>query len=704
MIKVKEPYIFLLTPHQMMVWLIDNENPELLYFGKKKPLSTDWSTYQGITNHTGVDLRNYMISQYGGEDYREAYVEIHNAFQNEISNFVFKDYQILDEIKLNSTLPFSRKKEKTICFRFIDAINQMELEIYYSVFQDVDVISSFSILKNQSAASIYIHRLSSLQFDLHAEDFKIYTFDGEWARERSRHENYLSCGVFKNQSRTGSSSALHNPFTLLETKDGFYAINLLYSSNHLTSFELDDYKRGRILVGINPFMLSYEVKSKESFITPEAILSFAKNESDLISTQHDFVQKHVVDPIYEKSVRPILMNNWEGTYFDFTKDKILKMARTAKELGVELFVLDDGWFGHRDNDASSLGDWFDYERKTGGLSSLAKEIHQLGLKFGIWMEPEMISEDSLLYQEHPEYAMKIPHRKPHLHRNQMMLDLANDEVKEFVLDSIRNVLNMTKADYLKWDYNRNFSDVYSFTYSVNEYFHRYILNLYAIFKTIHEEYPHVLIEGCAAGGSRFDLGILYYMPQIWTSDNTDPFDRIRIQTGTSYGYHQANMGAHVSASPNGFTKRKSSLETRFNVACGGNLGYELDPTTFTEEEKEIVKAQICFYKENRRLFQYGKMQYFTSYYQNGIGGFITYDEKEKRGFIVITSSFLHPHQKLSLPLISTKKEYLLKGRDIHYEQRIKGNKITDLEEMFLKIIDQNPEYAIYSVMLEIKEI
>ena len=319
------------------------------------------------------------------------------------------------------------------------------------------------------------------------------------------------------------------------------------------------------------------------------------------------------------------------------------------------------------------------------------------------MEPEMISEDSDLFKEHPEYAMKIPHRTPHLHRNQMMLDLANEEVKEFVLDSIRNVLHLTKADYMKWDYNRNFSDVYSTSCPVGEYFHRYILNLYSIFQTIHEEFPHVLIEGCAAGGSRFDLGILFYMPQIWTSDNTDPYDRIRIQTGTSYGYSQASMGAHVSASPNGFTERKSSLETRFNVACGGNLGYELDPTKFTKEEKEKVKAQIAFYKENRILFQFAKTQYFTSYYQNGIGGFITYDEKQKHGFMVITSSTLSPKGQLKIPLLSTKKEYLLKGRDIPYEQVLKGNRITNLSEIFSHIEDQNEEYALYSVMLEIKE-
>lgn len=703
MISRKEPYIFLLTPHHMMLWNIEGEIPELLYYGKKKSLSTDWSAYKGTTNRTGVDLRNYMFSQFGGEDYREAYCEIANGNHNEISNFVFKGYRILKEVKFDSPLPFSRNKESIICFDFEDQINQMQLEIYYATFKDVDVISSFSRLINHHDASIFIHRLSSLELDLHAESFKIYTFDGEWARERSRHESLLTCGVFKNQSRTGSSSALHHPLTIVETNEGFYSVNLIYSSNHLTTIELDDYQRGRILTGMNDFMLSYEVKKDEEFLSPEAILTFAKNESELISTHHTFVQKHIVYKEYENAPRPILMNNWEGTYFDFTKDKILEMAKTAKDLGIELFVLDDGWFGHRDNDASSLGDWFDYSSKTGGLASLAKEIHQLGLKFGIWMEPEMISEDSDLFKEHPEYAMKIPHRTPHLHRNQMMLDLANEEVKEFVLDSIRNVLHLTKADYMKWDYNRNFSDVYSTSCPVGEYFHRYILNLYSIFQTIHEEFPHVLIEGCAAGGSRFDLGILFYMPQIWTSDNTDPYDRIRIQTGTSYGYSQASMGAHVSASPNGFTERKSSLETRFNVACGGNLGYELDPTKFTKEEKEKVKAQIAFYKENRILFQFAKTQYFTSYYQNGIGGFITYDEKQKHGFMVITSSTLSPKGQLKIPLLSTKKEYLLKGRDIPYEQVLKGNRITNLSEIFSHIEDQNEEYALYSVMLEIKE-
>lgn len=704
MIKVIDnKFIRVDTKNNTLTFYVIGELPEIVYYGKKLKKDTDFTPFLGITDITGVDMRDYVLSQFGKEDYKEPSIKIKNSNGTFVSDFKFVKFELNKPLINNSSLPLSRNKLENICFTLKDETNNITLEIYYSFFKNSDVVAVNSRLINEGTLPIYLNKIPSLQLELKSDYFNIYTFDGGWAKERIRHESTLRGGLFINESRTGSSSADHNPFVLLKNKRGYYGFNLMYSSNHKTSIEIDAYKHARIISGINDFMFEYKINPNDIFIAPEAFMIYEKNEDMLSLEYHDFIQNHIVHPKYKERIRPVLMNNWEGTNFDFTKQKIIDIAKVAKDVGAELFVLDDGWFGHRDGDNSSLGDWFDYKEKTGGLDKLAKEIKDLGLEFGIWVEPEMISEDSELYKNHKEYAMLIPNRKPHLHRNQLMLDLTNEEVKEYVLNSLRNVLNLTKANYVKWDYNRNMSDVYSSKYSSNEYYHRYIMNLYEIMDTITKEYEDVLFEGCAAGGSRFDLGILYYMPQIWTSDNTDPYDRIFIQTGTSYAYHQVNMGAHVSASPNWFTKRTSSLETRFNVACGGNLGYELDPTKFNEEEKNVVKNQIEFYKQNRDIFQFGDIAYLKSVYKNGIGGFITLSKDHKKGFVVITSSSLKNDISLKLPLLSNKKEYRLVGRDIHFTCILKGNTLKNINDIFTKIVDKST-YNLYSVMLSIEEI
>ena len=692
-------YIRIDTKNNTLAFYIGGEMPEIIYFGGKLKKKIDLTQLLGNTTITGVDMRDYILSQYGKEDFKEPSIKIKNSNKTFVSNFKYIDFKINKKLINNTSLPLSRNKKENICFILKDDINNITLEIYYSFFDNSDIISVNSHLVNDGNKSIYINKIPSLQLELKTDQFNIYTFDGGWAQERMRHESIIKGGLFTNESRNGSSSNDHNPFILLKNKFGYYGFNLMYSSNHKTSIEIDAFSHARIISGINDFMFEYKIKPHKDFLSPEAFMIFEKNQDTLSLEFHNFIQNHIVNPKYKHLLRPILMNNWEGTNFDFNEQKIIDISSVAKEVGAELFVLDDGWFGHRDNDTSSLGDWIDYKKKTGGIDKLADKIKDLGLLFGIWIEPEMISEDSNLYQIHPEYTMKIPNRTPYLHRNQMMLDLTNKEVKNYVLNCLRNILNTTKANYIKWDYNRNFSDVYSPKYSANEYFHRYILNLYEIMDTITKEYKNVLFEGCAAGGSRFDLAILYYMPQIWASDNTDPYDRIKIQTGTSYAYHQVNMGAHVSASPNWFTKRNFSLQTRFNVACGGNLGYELDPTKFTKKEKEIVKKQIEFYKQNRELFQYGEMIYFKDVYKNDIGGFIVLNTKHQEGFIVLTSPSLINNISIKIPLLSSKKKYHLSGVDIKYDEIIHGNKI-DLYNLFNNIEDK-ANYDLYSVMIKL---
>ena len=420
---------------------------------------------------------------------------------------------------------------------------------------------------------------------------------------------------------------------MAENERGVYAFNLVYSGNNKEIFEADNTCITRVLVGINDFMFDWALAPGEEFVAPEAVMCFAPDEDEMSLRMHAFVSEHIVRGKWKKKERPVLVNNWEGTYFDFNEEKLLAIATAAKEIGAELFVLDDGWFGKRDSDNCSLGDWYDNEEKTGGgLAQLAEKIRALGLSFGIWVEPEMISEDSDLYRAHPNYAMKVPGRTPRRWRNQLVLNMADEKVQNYVIRAISDVISRSGADYVKWDFNRNFTDCYGKGIAGGEYFHRYMLGYYRVVSKIVKKFPFVLFEGCAGGGGRFDLGNFCFFPQYWTSDDTDARERVAIQSGSSYGYPQTVMGAHVSACPNHQTGNTNPLHVRFNVACGGVLGYELDPTKFTPAEKEEVKAQIAFYKENRKLLQFGDHYRLSS---PGVEGFMTVSKDKASAIAVV---------------------------------------------------------------------
>jgi alpha-galactosidase len=442
-------------------------------------------------------------------------------------------------------------------------------------------------------------------------------------------------GRLEIDSDTGSSSNFHNPFTIIRNNDTYYGFNLIYSGNHKTSVEVNDYDHIRIETGINDFLFSYKLKPGETFFAPEALIEVADSIDYLSSSFHKLINSHIIPERFEKRIPPILFNSWEGVYFDFNQEKLLKMAKEAKDLGAELFVVDDGWFGHRNDDSSSLGDWVDNPLKTGGLKNLADKVRSLGLQFGIWMEPEMISEDSDLFKKHPEYAMRIPNREPNRQRNQLMLDLTNDEVVKFIIDSVSNVLDLSKASYLKWDYNRNFSDVYSSSFNSFEYGYRYIVNLYKIMDVLTKKYPSVLFEGCASGGARFDLGILSFFPQIWCSDNTDPLSRLFIQTGSLIGYPAKVMCCHVSKPINDVTKRKSRLLDRFQIALMGNLGYELDPTKLSNQDRKDIKQEIGFYKGFRKFSFFADSYLLGDCYNSNISGDMLINFSKSKAFLIV---------------------------------------------------------------------
>ena len=414
-----------------------------------------------------------------------------------------------------------------------------------------------------------------------------------------------------NDSKSGVSSADHNPCIFLTKENGeTIGMNLIYSSNHRELVETSSYGKVRVLTGINPATFSWNLAPQDRFQTPEAVMTYSPDALNGASQNfHHFINNHIIRGPWKFRERPVLINNWEATYFKFTEDKLINLAKESANLGIELFVLDDGWFGLRNDDTTSLGDWTVNPKKLpSGLENLSLEVHRLGMMFGLWVEPEMVSIESQLYKKHPDWMIAIPGRRPSVGRNQYMLDLSRPDVRDYLFKQLSDVWHFANVNYIKWDMNRVFSDLYSANREMKdhgEFFHRYILGLYELLEKLTAAFPNVLFESCASGGNRFDLGMLCYMPQTWTSDNTDSLSRLYIQEGTSCGYPLSTMGSHVSDSPNHQTLRRSDLESRFNVAAFGVLGYELDVTKLKGQQKDAIKAQIAFYKAHRALLQYG---------------------------------------------------------------------------------------------------
>ena len=498
-----------------------------------------------------------------------------------------------------------------------DMEGELSLHLVYTAFYDCNVITRRTVLHNDTNVTYDIENISSLMLDLPGTDYVLKTFDGAWTRERHAHDKPLISGIYESGSVSGISGSAHNPFIMISDIDAtedagsVYAFNLIYSGNHRETVEVSEYGKIRILTGIGGAGFRYRLGPSAVFYSPEAVLTYSdKGYNGASANMHKFVTDHIIPPRFAKAMRPVLINNWEATYFDFNRRKLLNLAQTAAKLGMELFVLDDGWFGERSDDTSSLGDWFVNERKLGGsLRSLVDDIKSLGLKFGIWVEPEMISKKSRLYEAHPEWAVEIPGMESYPGRNQYILDYTNPAVRDYIVDTLSDLFNSADISYVKWDMNRPLTDSYSNggTYP-GEFCHRYVMGLYNVLGRLKIAFPDILFEGCSAGGGRFDLGILSFMPQIWTSDDTDPNERIMIQGGTSYGYPPSTMGAHVSASPNHQTLRETPLETRFDVAAMGVLGYELDLTSLSKIERKMIEDQVKFYKDNRLTLQTGEFR------------------------------------------------------------------------------------------------
>lgn len=592
------------------------------------------------------------ISSLGKGDYRDPFIVLEYADGSQTSDFVFKDAKALDMPVYTKNLPCAVSEKagdmQQLMVTLREKNKNVELDLYYSIFPECDVITRRAVLRNESEEQVKIKRIMSLQLDLDDDDYKLSTFGGAWAREMHKTDTLIKHGRLVNDTLTGVSSNRNNPFVMLtkvetnEYSGEGYGFNLIYSGNHYESAGVNAFFKTRFLTGINPEGFTWILDAGDAFETPEAVMTFsdAGYRGISLNMQH-FVKKHIVRGNYKYKTRPILLNSWEAAYFDISESKLLNLAKKGKDAGIELFVMDDGWFKGRNDDTSSLGDWVVDEKKLPkGVEHLAKEIHKLGLDFGIWVEPEMVNENSDLYKAHPEYAMTIPGRENSLGRNQMILDLTNPEVVEYVKNAMRDVFKTPGVNYVKWDMNRTVSDVYSKVLDKDhqgETMHRYYLGLYDIMKTLTQEFPDILFEGCSSGGNRFDLGILSYFPQIWASDDTDAHERTIIQTGYSYGYPMSTVSAHVSACPNHQTLRNSPIETRYNIASFGVLGYELNLCELSGEEFNKVKAQIASYKEWRELFFGG------DFYRVNDKQWMTVSKDKKHAITVIWNDLCQPN-------------------------------------------------------------
>ena len=614
-------------------------------------------------DYPALTLNNICLeaSFEGKGDNREAFAVIENADGSRTSDFVFESYSIDSSKEELSTMPSSYGLEGDNHLQVVlfDQYNKLRLYLDYYVFEKSNVITRTSRIENCSETSVTIRQMMSAQFDMHETGYIMSTFNGAWAREMSRKDIPLKAGKHINSSYTGTSSSNANPFFMLSTPTTTedtgiaYGFNLIYSGNHAEIAEVNEFNKTRILWGINPRGFSWELDSGEVFEAPEAVMTFSDAGFNGMSISlHNFVRNHVTRGEWARKERPILLNSWEAAYFDINESKLLKLAKAGRDVGIELFVMDDGWFGERNDDSRSLGDWTANKKKLpGGVKGLCDKINKLGMSFGIWVEPEMVNVNSDLYRAHPDWAIQIPDRPHSEGRNQRMLDLARPEVQDYIIDAMTKLFSSANIEYVKWDMNRTLTDVYSVyireqnvssesVLSKNrqgEVAHRYVLGLYRCMKTLTESFPHILFEGCASGGNRFDLGILSYFPQVWGSDDTDAIMRTQIQTGYSYGYPQSCWGAHVSGLNNHQTLRVTPLETRFAVASYGSLGYEVNLVDMHKDELVAIKEQISKYKSFRSVFQYGQMYRGRTYVNdNNITEWtvVSHDKKKAVGMLL----------------------------------------------------------------------
>ena len=616
-----------------IIRIMENEQLEQLYYGKKIHDREDFtylheecmrSQMSVCVPEPGILSMQYTKQEfptYGTGDYRSPALSIIQENGSRIVNFTYASHKICngkkDILPLPATYVENEDEAQTLEITLHDAVMDTDLILSYTIYEDYPVITRNAKISHKGSEKIVLDKIMSASVEYNDMDYEMVHLSGGWARERYVKTRRLEMGIQSIQSLNGTcSGAEQNPFLALkrphttENQGEVYGFSLVYSGNHLGQVEVSTFDMTRVMMGINSEGFSWELTQGESFQTPEVVMVYSDQGLNKMSqTYHRIYRKRLMHGTWRDQVRPILLNNWEATYFDFNEEKILNIAKKAKEAGVELFVLDDGWFGARNDDYRGLGDWYvNLEKLPSGISGLSRKVEELGLKFGLWVELEMVNKDSDLYRAHPDWAFAIPGRVPNHSRNQLVLDMTREDVREYLLERLTTIVHDAKIDYVKWDMNRSVCDVYSHVAAQSrngELYHRYVLGVYDLMERFLAACPNLLLEGCSGGGGRYDAGMMYYSPQIWCSDNTDAINRLSIQYGSSFFYPISTVGSHVSVCPNHQTGRVTPFRTRGDVALAGSFGYEMDLNKISEEEKEMVKEQVAAMHEYYELTHEG---------------------------------------------------------------------------------------------------
>ena len=667
-----------------------------LYFGKKVHERDDYSYLIEVRSRPmtscvfdtdkcfSMEHLKQEYAVFGSTDYRSPATELLQNNGSRISEFVFHDYRIENGKPslegLPATYTESDEEASTLVIGLMDPLTQIRLELFYTIFEKGGIIARSARFINKGKEDVHLTTAMSLCVDLPDSEYDWIQFSGAWARERCPKRRRLEQGIQSVGSMRGNSSHNHNPFVILKrpTADEFQGeaigFSLIYSGNFLAQAEVDAYNTTRFLMGIHPAGFDWKLSAGTSFQTPEAVMIYTDQGLNRLSqTFHRLYQKRLARGYWRDRERPILINNWEATYFDFTEEKLLQIAGKAKECGVELFVLDDGWFGQRNTEHAGLGDWTaNTDKLPSGIAGLSEKIEKMGMMFGLWFEPEMVNKDSDLYREHPDWILQAPGRKPSHGRFQYVLDFSRKEVVDRIYEMMAKLLSEAKISYVKWDMNRSITECCSASLPADrqgEVYHRYILGVYDLYERLTSRFPQVLFESCASGGGRFDPGLLYYAPQGWTSDDTDAVERLKIQYGTSYCYPVSCMGSHVSVTPNHQVNRNTPLETRADVAYFGTFGYELDLNRMTDEELNAVKEQVRFMKKYRRLIQYGTFYRLQSPFDNNVAGWMVVSGDRRQaiaGRYKILNGPNQPFERMYLKGLDADTEYLVNGSETHY--------------------------------------
>ena len=621
---------------------------------------------------------------HGSTDFRRPAVELRQPNGSRITSFVYHSHTVAPGKPALDGLPATYCEQdseaETLTIRLRDELLNVSAYLNYTLFAGHPALARSARIVNEGGLELHLTHAMSLSLDLPDMEYELLHFSGAWGRERHLKVRKLEQGVQSVESLRGHSSHNHNPFVMLrrpgtdEDQGEVLGFSLVYSGNFLAQAEVDTWDTIRITLGINPFGFDWKLEPGEGFQTPEAVAVYSHQGMGAMSrTFHTLYRSRLARGEWRDRPRPILINNWEATYFNFDEDKLVSIAQAAKRDGVELFVLDDGWFGARRSDRAGLGDWIaNPELLPQGISGLAERVEALGMKFGLWFEPEMVNRDSDLYRAHPDWLLQTPGRTPSHGRNQFVLDFSRPEVVDRVHAMMADILSGAKVSYVKWDMNRSITEAYSTALPPDrqgEVFHRYILGVYDLYERLTSAFPHVLFESCASGGGRFDPGMLYYAPQAWTSDDSDAAERLKIQYGTSFCYPVVSMGAHVSAVPNHQVNRATPLSTRANVAYFGTFGYELDLNRLTSEEREQVRAQIAFMKEHRAVIQFGDFYRLLSPFQGNYTAWMAVSPDRRTalvGWYKTLNEVNGPFRRLRLRGLDPALCYTVDGTSAHY--------------------------------------